>query len=181
MPTYKPALRGVRFTEAYAQAAAVAPIGRAMLAAYELWHPTLSAPVRFVDDLTDLTATLEATAPRNASTAQTFIACRLTIGRPEESDTAASPEVTLAREGVSGILKAALDTARGSIVPWTLIERLYASDDPSGPAKLPVLTYQISQAQMNGAGVSIKASFGDAVNVSVPTRTFRREQYPGLA
>jgi Domain of unknown function (DUF1833) len=181
MPTYLPPLRGVSYSQAYAEAATVAPVTRAMLSAYELWHPTLATPVRFVDDMADLVATIEAGAPRNAGTAQTFVACPLSIGRPEESDAAATPEVTLSREGVSGLIKQALDGARGSLVPWVLIERLYASDDTTGPAKLPVLTYQLTGADIAGAVASMRASFADPANVSVPRMTFRRTEYPGLA
>ena len=181
MPTYRTALRGVSFSQAYAEAIAIAPIQRAMLYAYELYHPLLTAPIRFVNDRADLTATLEASAPRNASTAVTFAACLLDIGRPEESDTAASPEVTLAREGISGILSAALAQARGSLVPWVLIERVFASDDLSAPHQLPVLTYQPSSADITGMAASLRASFADPANVSIPRLTFRRTEYPGLA
>ena len=181
MPTYRPALRGVSYSEAYAEAAAIAPITRAMLFAYELWHPSLAAPIYFVDDRADLEATIEATADRNAGTTQTFISVPLSIERPEESDTASTPEVSLSREGISGLLKDAFDAARGSLVPWILIERLYASDDTTGPAKLPVLTYMISSADISGTAASIRASFADPANVSIPRLTFRRAEYPGLA
>ena len=66
MPTYNPVLRGVAMSVAYAEAAAVAPIQRAMLWAYELWHPTLAEPIYFVNDRADLAATIEAGAARNA-------------------------------------------------------------------------------------------------------------------
>jgi hypothetical protein len=104
----------------------------------------------------------------------------LAMQRPEESDTDASPQVSLSREGVSGILKVALDTARGSTDPWELTERVYTTDDLSGPAKLPPMIYNLSAAQMASAGASISAGFGDFANVSVPTKTFRREKYPTL-
>jgi hypothetical protein len=180
MPTYGATYKGVRFSEAYKQAAAIAPIGRAMLAAYELWHPTLADPIYFVDDRVDLVATIEGTADRNAGTEQTFIACLLSIKRPEESDTASSPSVELAREGVSGILKTALDTARGSLEPWELIERKYASDDTTGPATLGPNVFHIDNAALAAGAASITATYGDPANVSIPTRTFRREEYPTL-
>ena len=181
MPTYNTPLRGVALSVAYAQAAAVAPIGRVMLWAYELWHPTLLAPIYFVTDRVDATLTLENTAPRNPGTAQVHLACLLDLQRPEESDTAQSPELTLTREGISGILSSALATARGSLVPWELIERLYASDDLTAPAKLPVATYNLSGATISGTAASVKASYADFGNVSVPRLTFRREEYAGLA
>ena len=101
--------------------------------------------------------------------------------RPEESDAAASPEVTLSREGISGLLADAFAAARGSLVPWELVERCYASDDTSAPAKLPVLTYHLSSVTLSGAAASVTASFADFGNVSVPRLTFRRAEYSGLA
>jgi hypothetical protein len=180
MPTFSGTYKAVQLSDAYKQAAAIAPVYRAMLFAYELWHPTLAAPVYFVNDRADLTATIEATAARNAGTAQTFVGCLLQMQRPEESESAASPSVSLQREGVSGLLKAALDTARGSLVPWQLIERVYASDDLTGPAKLPVATYYLSTAALTSASASVTASYGDPANVSIPIKTFRREKYPTL-
>lgn len=181
MPTYQPELRGVAMSVAYAEAASVAPIQRAMLWAYELWHPSLAEPVYFVNDRADLIATIEAGAARNAGTEQTFVACLLDVQRPEESDAAASPEVTLSREGISGILSDAFAAARGSLVPWELIERCYASDDTSAPAKLPALTYHLSGATLAGNSASVRASFADFGNVSIPRLTFRRAEYSGLA
>lgn len=181
MPTYNPPLHGVAQSVAYAEAAAVAPIQRAMLWAYELWHPTLAEPVYFVNDRVDLAATIEAGAARNGGTEQTFIACLLEVQRPEESDAAASPEVTLSREGISGLLADAFAGARGSLVPWELVERCYASDDTAAPAKLPVLTYHLSSATLTSRAASVRASFADFGNVSVPRLTFRRAEYSGLA
>jgi hypothetical protein len=181
MPIFSnPAYRGVSYSDALLEAAAVAPIDYLTLYAYELWHPTLDEPIYFVNDLQDLEATIEADATRNAGVTVTFLGVLLAMQRPEESDTDASPQVSLSREGVSGILKVALDTARGSTDPWELIERVFTTDDLSGPAKLPPMIYNLSAAQMASAGASISAGFGDFANVSVPTKTFRREKYPTL-
>lgn len=172
--------KGVTLKEALQEAAATAPLGRAMLYAYELWHVSLAEPIRFVNDKADLMATLEADAPRDASTEVEFIACPLDLSRPEESDTAASPSVSLSRPDVGGLLKSALDRARGSLEPWTVIERLYASDNTSGPAMLPPLTYELSAADIAGAAGKLTASFDDDANEAIPRITFRRDEYPGL-
>jgi hypothetical protein len=172
--------KGVTLSEALQEAAAVAPIDRAMLYAYELWHDSLAEPIRFVNDKADLLATLEADAPRDASSEVEFLACPLALERPEESAEAANPSITLSRPDVAGILKAALDTARGSLEPWTIIERLFASDDTSGPAILPPLTYEIQRASIAGSAASMTAGFDDDGNIAVPRITFRREHYPGL-
>lgn len=171
---------GVTLTAELQEAAAIAPLGRALLYAYELWHPSLSEPVRFVDDKEDLSAALESDAPRDPSTLVLFIACPLQMARPEESDTAANPTVSLSRPDVSGLLKAAFDLARGDVSSWELIERVYASDDTSGPAMLPVRTLEVSSVDISGSAGKLEASFDDDANESIPAITFRRAHYPGL-
>lgn len=172
--------KGVTLSEALQEAAAIAPVQRVMLYAYELWHETMSEPVRFVDDTQDLTATLEAGAPRDASTAVEFVACPLVMARPTESDEEASPTVQLSRPDVGALLAGVMETARGSTQPWTLIERLYASDDTSEPALIPPLSFELTQVVIAGASAGISAQYDDDANVAVPRITFKREEYPGL-
>lgn len=181
MPTYQPPLHGVSLSEALAEAAAIAPISRAMLSAFELWHPTLTGPVRIVNNHAALWATLEADAPRDAGEEVEFLASYVEVTKPEESDAAATPEITLSVANVSGLLSDALRQARGSLVPWEIIERLYASDDTSAPAILPPTKLTVTAAEISGVVASITASFGDPGNVAVPRATFRIEQYPGLS
>ena len=172
--------KGVTLTEALQEAAAIAPVQRAMLYAYELWHVSLSEPVRFVNDLQDLTATLEADAPRDAGQEVTFVSCPLAFRRPAESDDAASPTVQLTRPDVASALAALLEAARGSTEPWHLIERLYASDDTSTPALLPPLSFELTQVVLKGSEAALAAQYDDDANVAVPRITFKREEYPGL-
>lgn len=172
--------KGVTLTEAFQEAAAIAPIGRAMLYAYELRHPTLAEPFRFVNDKAPLTATLEADAPSNPGEEVEFIACPLQLEQPEESDTAASPTVTLARSDVAGILKPAFDAARGSLDEWVLIERVYASDDTSRLAKTPPQAFELSKFEIAGAAGRLTASFDDDANIAIPALRFKRSEYPGL-
>lgn len=180
MPTYLPPRKGVTFSEAYAQAAAYAPIRRAMVRTYELWHPSLPAPARIVAQMDDIDATLEATAPRNPGETVNFLASFVEASRSEESDEAATPSVNVTIDNVSGILSDALAAARGSMVPWELIERVYASDDLSGPAQLPVLKLTFTESVIDGTTAILKASYGDPVNFSVPRLTYKPEEYPGL-
>lgn len=172
--------KGVTLAQALQEAVASAPLNRVMLYAYEPWHASMAAPLRFVNDKADLRARLEADAPRDAGDAVEFLACPLTIERPEESDTAASPTVTLGRADVGGILKSALDTARGSLEPWTLIERLYASDNTSAPVLTPPLNYELTAARVAGAAGQLTAGYDDDANEAIPRITFKRDEYPGL-
>lgn len=172
--------RGVTLKEAWQEAAASAPVNRLMLYTYEVWHESMAEPIRFVNDNVDLQATLEADAPRDPGLEVIFMACPVDLKRPEESDTAASPSIELARPDVGGILKAALDAARGSLEPWTIIERAYVSDDLTEPAVLPPQTFEISGAEIAGGAARLTAQFDDEVNTAVPRTTFKREEYPGL-
>lgn len=169
-------------SEAYQQAAAIARVDRIMLFCYELWHESLAAPIRFVDDKAPLEATLEDDAPRNAAEVVTFVACPLSMQRPEENDGTATPKISLARPDVGGLLKSALDAARatGSLEPWTVIERVYASDDTSRLARSPALVYELSEASIAGVAASISAQYDDDGNFAIPRTTFKRSAYPGL-
>ena len=125
--------KGVTLAQALQEAAAVAPIYRQMLYCYELWHPTLLAPIYFVNDNGDLSAFIEPTA-----------------------------------------------LARGTLDPWVIIERVYASDDLSGPALLPPLEVELTSIDMVGSALQIAAQLDDDGTLAVPAITFRRTEYPGL-
>jgi hypothetical protein len=170
--------RGVTLAEALQEAAAVAPIYRQMLYCYELWHPTLAAAVYF--DNGDLSAFVEATADRNAGLEVEFLSCPMTVSRPEESDQPESPKISMSRPDLAGMMRPLLDAARGSLDPWILIERVYASDDLSAPALLPPLEVELTSVDMVGSALQIAAQFDDDGALAVPAITFRRVDYPGL-
>lgn len=172
--------KGVTFSDAYTEAIGSAPLQRAMLYAYELWHPSFDAPVRFVNDTAPLMATLEPGAPRNAGEVVEFLACTLVMERPTESDSAAAPQLKLQKPGVSSLLKDALDKARGSLVPWELIERVYASDNTTELAQSPPLTLSPSSVKLDALAGSFVASIADQANIAIPATTFKRTEYPGL-
>lgn len=172
--------KGVTISEAWQEGVASAPLQRVHLYAYELWHPTMTEPVRFVNNNEPLFATLEAGAPRNPSEEVEFLACPLQMTRPEESDTAESPSVTLTRPDVAGLVKRAFDEARGSIDSWTIIERAYASDVLTAPALNPPQTFEITVSALSGSAARITAAYDDENSDSVPRLTFKREEYPGL-
>lgn len=173
--------RGVTLSEALQEAAAIAPITRRMLYAYELWHPSLAEPIYFVNDNADLSAFIESTAERNASTEVSFLSCPLRVARPEEGDQPEAPKLSLSRPDLAGVIKPLFDASRGSTVPWVLIERIYASDELSAPAMLPPLQVEITSVDIVGSQVQMSATFDDDGTLAVPAITFRRSEYPGLA
>jgi len=172
--------KGVTLAQALQEAAAIAPIYRQMLYAYELWHPTLAAPVYFVNDNADLSAFIEIGAARNAEAEVQFLSCPMAVSRPEESDQPEAPKISMSRPDLAGIMRPLLDAARGSLFPWVIIERVYASDDLSRPALLPPLEVELTSVEMVGSALQIAAQLDDDGTLAVPATTFRRAEYPGL-
>jgi hypothetical protein len=180
MPTYLDALRGVSYTEALLEAAHVAPTSAAVLETFELWHESLAEPIYLVSNTEDFVATKEADADRDPSTEVEFMAAAVALEIAEESDASATPELRLTVSNVSGVMSDALDLALGSLVPWVIINRLYASDDTSAPARLPVTSLLVSAVQMTAQQVTLTCSYGDPANTAIPRTTFKRDEYPGL-
>jgi len=172
--------KGVTLAQALQEAAAVAPIYRQMLYCYELWHPTLLAPIYFVNDNGDLSAFIEPTAARNANNEVEFLSCPMSVSRPEESDQPEAPKISMSRPDLAGMMRPLLALARGTLDPWVIIERVYASDDLSGPALLPPLEVELTSIDMVGSALQIAAQLDDDGTLAVPAITFRRTEYPGL-
>lgn len=186
MPEYLEPLNGVSLSEAMAEAATYAPITRAILTTLELWHPIRSSPVRVVVNPEGINATLEGDAPRNPGEEVPFIASNVQVELPDESDQSESPELRVRMSNVTRQLKGVLDSIRDSEDPdirdaqWQLIERIYASDDLTGPARLPVLSLALKRVQIQGNTAELVAAYRDSANTSIPAQTFTPESYPSL-
>lgn len=182
MPTLSAPRHGVSLAVALKEAAITARADTVVLHAFEFYHPvgTPDGPIYVVADKVALTAKKEAGADRDAGLAVYFIPLSVSVQRPEESDTASAPEITLVVGNVSGLMSDALRSARGSLEPWVIIERVYVSTDLTGPAIDPPLQLYVTGVDIEVETVSLRASFGDSANVSVPRVTFKRSQYPGL-
>jgi len=187
MPVYLEPLNGISYSEAMAESAVGARIDRVILSTFELWHPVMgAAPIRAVVDTEPLTATLEATAPRNPGETVDFIPSQLQIEYPEESENANSPTLTITVSNVSRLIKDVLDQIRASTDPevlygkWELIERIYASDDTTAPAKMPPFQLTLTKVRTQGAVTTLTAAYRDSANTAIPAITFTPEAYPGL-
>lgn len=167
---------GVTFEDAYTEAAAVAYAGRVMLDCFALEHPDMPDVLYFVNDLQPFVATVP-----SVSNLVTFEACPCRTVRPEESDQAATPEIKLEVDNVSGQISDALDLIRGSLDPWVLTNWLYASDDASGPAVSPPTVMEVTSVGYDETTGSLSCSFGDPGNLAIPRLTFKRDAYPALS
>ena len=187
MPTMLPARNGVAFSQAYAEAIAVAPVTRAMLETLEFRHSQFKDATgalfaaRIVNDHQDLTATLEATAPMNPGAVVVFSACPVSVQGPDETDSAEAPSIQIAVDGVSQLLVQQLDYAILTLEPVLMTVRIYASDDTSGPAQLPVTTMTLREVRVSETRVTAKATFYDPTNRGFPRQEYTSAQYPGLA
>jgi Domain of unknown function (DUF1833) len=186
MPTLQPPRNGVAFSEAYAEAMAHAPIARAMLATYELRHPAFTddaghpAAIRIVNDHADLVATLESDAPMDPGATVTFVALPVEVSGPDEDDSGSAPTISISIDGVSQLVVQQLDAALLALDPVTITERIYASDDTTGPAVSPVMTMTLREVMVTDTQVTAKALFYDPSNRSFPRREYTLDAYPGL-
>ena len=182
MPTYDTPRRGVSYSEALLEAAAVAPTHRAVLETFEIFQEvaTPDGAIYLVANPVDFDGTKEATAERDPGDTVTFMAAPISSDPVEESDSAEAPEMPVRLSNVSGLVSDATRLARGSLEPWQLIQRLYASDDPTGPAMLPVLSLLVSKVRTTATEAALTASYGDPSNVSIPALKFRRAEYSTL-
>lgn len=174
-------------SEAFAEAISIARVDRVMLPTYELRHPSFIDPatgatyaVRIVNNQEDLVAKLEATAPMDAGAYVTFTALPVEVSGPDETDSGTTPAISFAVDGVSQLLVQQLDYALATLVPVTVTERIYASDDLSGPAVSPVLTMTLRDVVVTDTRVSANAVFYDPSNVGFPKQEYTTDQYPGL-
>lgn len=181
MPVYRPPVHGVAYSEAYVEAMAVAPVNRVIYSTLEFHHADLAAPIRLVLGAEDISARLEVGAPVGGNTIVTWTAVRLGLHLPEESDEAASPTSEFWIDGVSSIIGAQLEQVAKTLTPVTVLVRMYAGDDLSGPANLPPARFDVLRAVCDETRVTCTAGYADQANRRFPGKSFLPLQYPGLA
>ncbi len=186
MPVLLEPLNGASISAALAEAAAYAPVTRAMLETLSLSHSTFTdlagAPddVRIVNDHADLVATLEDAAPLHAGEAVTFSALAVGTQWPEESDEG-TPSFAITIDGVSGLVVQQLDRALSTLEPVLLTVRIYASDDTTGPANDPPLVLELAECTVTETRVTARAIYSDPVNRGFPGKDYVRDEHPGLS
>ncbi len=180
MPTYRPAQYGIQLSQALAEAAAVAPVEQARHLCLEFRHPSAD-PIRVTDNTDALTVTHEAGAPLLPGASATYLPAPIRVTLPEESPEAGSPQITITLAHVNGAVAERLRATRESLTPWRVIERVYLSDDLTGPAVLPPLELEVLEVEFGGEPVAVlRCAFGDPARRPVPRLTYRVSQYPGL-
>lgn len=175
MPHYLDKRYGVDLSVAYAEAATSAPVDRVILATYEMLHPSFTEKILIVNDFSPLRATLE------DGTTHDFTPCPVTIVPPSESDDAQAPTIQVQIDGVSSLIATQLEIAAKELQRIEVVERVYVSDDLSGPAILPPLKLTLKTVTINYTRVSAEASFSDPINRGFPKYDYLNREYPGLS
>lgn len=182
MPTLLAPIQGVSHSQALAEAATIARVDRAVFDTLEIWHEDFTQPGFIVNNNEAFDGVLEATAPRQAGETVTFQPVRFRPEWPEENADAASAGARIAADGVTPLLVEQLRLARGSLTPVVAIWRVYASDEPSGPARLPVVTFELGDVDTTETTVSFNLiGYHDPVNTRFPARAYTRRTHPSLA
>lgn len=176
MPTFSDPINGVSLSDALKEAATHAPSNRVMLATYEFVHVSFTSRALVVVNHDDIVAKDE-----NGVTVTYSAIAGLRAEGLEESDKASAPLLKLTLDGVSQAIVSKLDAALPGFDTITLIERVYASDDLTGPAILPPTKALIRTGSVTETTVSVEAGFGDPANQPFPRETYTRLKYPGLA
>ena len=166
-------------SQALREAYAAAPSAVIVYHTLEINHPAFTAPIRVVRDVVDLTATLEATAPHDPSTAVLFVAFRFDIVPPDVQPTSI-PQCVIEMDNVGREIVAQLDLAMASGNLITCIYRQFIGTDLSAPQNNPPLTLTISAISATPLRVRATAGFTNLANKRFPGEDYTAERFPGL-
>ena len=166
-------------SQAIKEAYASAPNTSVAYHTLEIYHPSFTTPIRVVRDFVDLSARLESTAPRDASTYVTFVGYAFDIVLPEVSSTGV-PSLQITIDNVARDIMANLELAVTTSTPITVIYRLFLSTDLTGPQNNPPMALTIISISADVFKVTATATFGDLVNKRFPSVTYNIETFPGL-
>jgi Domain of unknown function (DUF1833) len=166
-------------TQAIMEAYASAPANVVIYHTLELYHPSFTVPIRVVRDYADLTATLEASAPRNPNTAVTFIAFNFDFSKPEVTPSGL-PQITITMDNVDRSIVANIELAMSSTELVTIIYREFISTNLSVPQNDPPLVMTIMAITADVFKVTATAGFPNLMNKRFPTQEYSAEVFTGL-
>lgn len=162
--------------EAYASAASDQVIHHTL----EVWHPAFSTPVRVVRDRVDLTARLEASAPRDAGQLVSFIAFAFDVVPPDATPHAV-PQCVIEIDNVSRDLLAQVELAMTSSQHIEIIYRAYLSGRTAiGPENDPPLTLAVLSLSATVHRLRATCGYPDLANLRFPREDYTAERFPGL-
>ena len=167
-------------TQALKEAYASAPTDTVILHTLEIYHSNFTAPIRVVKNHTNITATIEAAASRNAGEAVEFIAFSFDISLPEITERA-NPEITITIDNVGKEISDNLELAAQSLQPVIVIYRPYLSTDLTTPQYDPPVEFIIESITVDTFRVVAKARSLNMANRAFPTRIYMKEEFPYIS
>lgn len=166
-------------SQAIREAYAAAPADVIVYHTLEIDHPAFTTPIRVVRDVADLTATLESTAPRDASQSVSFIAYRFDVVPPDVSSTAI-PQCVIEIDNVSRTILTQIEAAMATTDLITCIYRQFISTDLSAPQNDPPLTLTVQTITATVFRIRATCGFGDLANRRFPALDYTAETFSGL-
>ena len=166
-------------TTALREAYAVAPANVVIHHTLELRHSAFTTPIRVVRDFESLTATLESTAPIDASTAVLFQAFTFDFTKPDVSSTGV-PQISITIDNVDRSIIANIEAALLTTEIVQVTYREFLSNDLSAPQNNPPLTMSIMSITADTFKITAKAGFPDLMNRRFPTTEYDPQIFPGL-
>jgi hypothetical protein len=164
---------------ALAEAYASAPTNEVILHTLELRHPAFTQPLRVVNDHATLTATLEASAPVDASQVVEFAAFAFRFTLPDVQSTG-MPELEIEIDNVSAEVVTYMDQAANSTQLIEVTYRPYLVSDTSAPGMDPPLHLVLHDVEVDVFAIRGRASFGDYGNRQFPGQSYDGQRFPGL-
>jgi hypothetical protein len=169
----------VTLKDAIKEAWASAPAGVVNYVTLELHHSAFDAPIRVVHDRVNLTARLEAGAPRNASELVEFVAFSFDFTPPDVS-TDGVPQIKLGLDNVDRSIVTNIRKALGYTETITMLVREYLSTDLTGPQNDPVLPMVLQTVSADVFKVTSTAGFTNLQNAKFPRTEYDTSVFPGL-
>ncbi|MDP2141267.1 MAG: DUF1833 family protein [Gammaproteobacteria bacterium] len=159
---------------------ASAPAGVVIVETLEFLHDSFPSPIRLVNDFAAFDATLEATAPEDASTEVSFEASRFALVLPRAGD-AGTETIDITISNVDQVASDYLQIAMDNPGPITVIYRIFLSTDTSGPAEDPPTRLTLDSAIATATEVVAKARNSDNINRKFPSINYNIYDHPGLS
>lgn len=160
-------------------ARASAPSSVVIIECIEIRHDSFPAPIRLTNQRADVVATLEATAPEDASTAVTFTAAYFDLTLPRQG-AQGTQSLNLVLGNVDKAVRQHLDIAVANPTPITVIYRHYLSTDTSAPAVDPPPRLTFRGATADVFTVNAEAATVDWINGKLHSRKYTLLDFPGL-
>jgi hypothetical protein len=164
---------------AYKQALVAADSGIVIYDTIEILHTDFAAPVRLVKSRSNITATLEATAPEDASTAVTFTAAWFDFNLPSVGPDAVQ-SLNLAIGNVDKNIHDHLELVKANPVAATVIYRPYVSSDLTAPGIDPPPILELDSAIVTPMVANASAKTHDWLNQKLHTVRYNTDDFPGL-